>query len=264
MKSSGRSLAGCRSTKPSPSSDGSRGKHAQTDFGLNPRARLQIPRVVASIAAMPSAGSGARGRPSGMRARILDEFGFDPRKVIGQLVSSALPQFSFNRTRTAVVRAMGVRIGARSLIMGPLDLTGEGASVGQLSIGEDTFVTGPLHIDLGASVRIGNWVRLGHHVVLLTRNHEIGPPHFRCGWTVAAPIEIGDGAWIASCVTILPGVSVGKGAVVASGAVVTGNVAAHTLVAGVPAKVVRELDHGAADERGERSAPSQVRTVTRG
>jgi maltose O-acetyltransferase len=225
--------------------------------------RLQFPRVVASMARMSPADSGARGRPRGVRARILDEFGFDPRKAIGRFASRALPQLSFNRTRTAVIRAMGVRIGARSLIMGPLDLTGEGASVGQLSIGEDTFVTGPLHVDLGAPVRIGNWVRLGHHVVLLTQNHQIGPPHFRCGWTVAEPIEIGDGAWIASCVTILPGVCVGKGAVVAAGAVVTGDIAPNTLVAGVPARLVRALDHDA-DERGGRSAPSQVRPATRG
>jgi acetyltransferase-like isoleucine patch superfamily enzyme len=204
---------------------------------------------------MPPARSEALERLSALGARLLDEVGFDVPNTMGKVVSRALPQFSFNRTRTAVLRALGIRIGARSLIMGPLDLTGAGMRVGRLSIGEDTFITGPLHVDLGGSVRIGNWVRIGHHVVLLTQNHEIGPPDFRCGSTVMLPIDIGDGAWIASRVTILPGVSIGKGAVVAAGAVVTRNVAPHTFVAGVPAKFVRNLEVGgsiASEERGHR------------
>jgi maltose O-acetyltransferase len=204
---------------------------------------------------MPPARSEALERLSALGARILDEVGFDVPNTMGKVVSRALPQFSFNRTRTAALRALGIRIGARSLIMGPLDLTGAGTGVGRLSIGEDTFITGPLHVDLGGSVRIGNWVRIGHHVVLLTQNHEIGPPEFRCGSTVMSPIDIGDGVWIASRVTILPGVSVGKGAVVAAGAVVTRNVAPHTFVAGVPAKFVKNLEVGGSnglEDRGHR------------
>jgi maltose O-acetyltransferase len=99
-----------------------------------------------------------------------------------------------------------------------------------------------LYIDLGADVRIGNGVSVGHHVTLLTMDHEMGPSAGRCGQLVAAPITLGDGVWLASRVTILPGVTVGKGAVVAAGAVVTHDVAPDTLVAGVPARCVRELD----------------------
>jgi maltose O-acetyltransferase len=73
-------------------------------------------------------------------------------------------------------------------------------------------------------------------------DHEMGPSASRCGRLVAAPIEVGDGVWLASRVTILPGVAVGKGAVVAAGAVVTHDVAPDTLVAGVPARFVRDLD----------------------
>ncbi|GAB4461186.1 MAG: hypothetical protein OHK0029_26110 [Armatimonadaceae bacterium] len=56
------------------------------------------------------------------------------------------------------------------------------------------------------------------------------------------PVIIEDNVWIASRVTILKGVHIGTGAVVAAGAVVTKNVPARTLVAGVPAKVIRSLD----------------------
>ncbi len=144
-----------------------------------------------------------------------------------------------------MLRAVGVRIGSRSLVMGPLDITGPGRVQDLFSIGDDTFVTGPLHVDLGAAVRIGNRVRLGHQVALLTVDHEIGPSAQRCGDVLVAPVIIGDGAWLASRVTILPGVSVGNGSIVAAGAVVTNDVPPNTLVAGVPARVVRDLPAGA-------------------
>jgi acetyltransferase-like isoleucine patch superfamily enzyme len=76
----------------------------------------------------------------------------------------------------------------------------------------------------------------------LTVDHEIGPSEHRCTNPVMAPIAIGDGAWLASRVLVLPGVTVGKGAVVAAGAVVTRDVAPDTLVAGVPARFVRNLE----------------------
>jgi maltose O-acetyltransferase len=125
--------------------------------------------------------------------------------------------------------------------MGPLSVTGAG-EVGLLSIGRDTLITGPMHVDLGASVRIGDRVHVGHHVVLLTMSHEIGAPEERCGPLTAAPIAIGNGVWIGSRVTILPGVSIGDGSVVAAGAVVTRDVAPNTMVAGVPAVAIRSLD----------------------
>jgi maltose O-acetyltransferase len=75
----------------------------------------------------------------------------------------------------------------------------------------------------------------------LTVDHEIGPSENRCGEVLVAPVIIGDGAWLASRVTILPGVTVGNGSIVAAGAVVTHDVPPNTLVAGVPARVVRDL-----------------------
>lgn len=172
----------------------------------------------------------------------IDETNFDTRRVITRVVSRFLPQFSFARARTLVLRAAGVRIGARSGILGALDITGPGDLRELFSVGEDTFISGPLHVDLGAAVRIGSRVQFGHHVVLLTMDHEMGPSEARCGRLVAAPITIGDGVWIASRVTVLPGITIGNGAVVAAGAVVTRDVAPNTLVGGVPAKVVRDLD----------------------
>jgi maltose O-acetyltransferase len=160
-----------------------------------------------------------------------------------RLVSSGLPQFAFNRVRTMGLRFVGLRVGARSMVMGPVKVTGHGA-VALVSIGEGTFITGPLHVDAGAQVRVGNRVHFGHDVLLLTINHEIGSSDERCGSLTSAPIFIGDGVWISSRVTILPGVSVGRGAVIAAGAVVTRDVMPDTMVAGVPAVLVKQLDPG--------------------
>jgi maltose O-acetyltransferase len=173
---------------------------------------------------------------------VLEEANVQPRKLACRALSHGLPHLSFNRTRTAFLRAAGVRIGAGSLIMGGVDVTGPGDLKDLLSIGERTFITGPLHIDLGASVRIGNDVQLGHRVSLLTIDHEIGASEHRCGPLITAPIVIEQGAWLASHVTVLAGVTVHRGAIVAAGAVVTHDVAADTLVAGVPARFVRALD----------------------
>jgi maltose O-acetyltransferase len=164
------------------------------------------------------------------------------RKILAQSAASLFPQQSFNRTRTAMLRAAGARIGKRSLIQGPVRITGLGNSCRFLWIGDNTLITGPLHLDLGAPVRIGNWVRIGHDVSLLTINHAIGAHWFRCGNSEASSIEIGDGAWLASGVKVLPKVHIGAGAVVAAGAVVTRDVAPNTLVAGVPARLIRHLE----------------------
>ncbi|HKY36653.1 MAG TPA: acyltransferase [Polyangiaceae bacterium] len=162
------------------------------------------------------------------------------RRLLAEL-SLALPRDAFANTRTAMFRAAGVSIGPRSLIQGSMRITGDGNPCVLLSIGENTLITGGLHVDLGASVRIGNNVRIGHDVSLLTVNHAVGASYFRSGTRAFQEVVIEDGCWIASRCTVLPGVVIGSGAIVAAGAVVARNVPCNTLVAGVPARVLREL-----------------------
>lgn len=173
-----------------------------------------------------------------------------PRYLAAHVLSSMLPQLTFVRARTEILRAGGLDIGPGSVVMGSIRLTGAGDRGELLSFGSGCMITGRLHIDLGASVRIGDRVYIGHDVTMLTVDHRIGPKDQRCGGHELLPIVIGDGAWIGSRVLILPGVTVGAGAVVAAGAVVTRDVLPDTLVAGVPAELVREL---------EQDAPSTLR-----
>jgi len=170
------------------------------------------------------------------------EINCDVRKLAVHLVSSGLPHHALNRLRTHLLAQSGVRIGQNAAIGGPFRITGPGDVSSLLSIGEGSYISGPLHIDLGASVRIGARVYIGDDVKLLTGTHEIAESEQRCGHQRWAPIEIGDGTWIGSAVTVLPGATIGNGAIIGAGAVVTGTVPPDTLFAGVPARFVRDLE----------------------
>lgn len=189
------------------------------------------------------------GKPTGesrrhrLRKFLRSELPFKSvRSLLVSSVSSLLPHLWLNYSRTAALRALGVRIGVRSRILGPLRITGHEDRLEMLEIGDHVFITGPLHLDLGARVTIADRVQMGHQVRLLTIDHEIGPETARCGPRIGLPIHIGEGVWVGSCVTVLPGVTIGRGAVIAAGAVVTGDVPPNTLVGGVPARPLRDLD----------------------
>jgi maltose O-acetyltransferase len=182
------------------------------------------------------------------------EFGFDLRKVaVSALSSGLLPQHGLNRLRTHLLIGAGVRIGRDAAIAGPLRITGPGAVGELLSIGPGSFISGPLHVDLGARVRIGARVYIGDDVKLLTGTHAIGGSEQRCGRLRWASIEIGDGTWIGPRVTVVPGVRIGRGAIVGAGAIVTANVPPDTMFAGVPARFIRNLETSEAVSADPRS-----------
>jgi acetyltransferase-like isoleucine patch superfamily enzyme len=91
-----------------------------------------------------------------------------------------------------------------------------------------------------APIDIADGVMIANRVNLVTSGHPVEPSERRASIT-AEPITIETNVWIATAATILPGVTIGADSVVAAGAVVTRDVAPATLVAGVPARVVREL-----------------------
>lgn len=100
-------------------------------------------------------------------------------------------------------------------------------------IGNETSL-GRCHIALHDSVTIGSRVVINDGVGILTASHSLSDPQWR---HKKAPIVIGDYAWIATNAIILPGVTIGRGAVVGAGAVVRNDVADYTVVTGNPAQI---------------------------
>lgn len=130
------------------------------------------------------------------------------------------------------------------------------------SIGQNSIIEPPFFCSYGRNVHIGdhvflnvlcvildcNRVEIGHHVMigpgvqLYTAAHDLQAEARNQGWEVARPIMIEDNVWIGGGAIILPGVTIGRNAVVGAGAVVPRDVPANTVVAGNPARVIREIE----------------------
>jgi maltose O-acetyltransferase len=93
------------------------------------------------------------------------------------------------------------------------------------------------------TVKIGRDVMIGEEFIAISRNHEFSSTEISMrlqGFQKDKPITIEDDVWIGTRVTILPGVTVGKGAILGAGSVVTKNVPPYTIVGGNPAKLIRK------------------------
>lgn len=112
----------------------------------------------------------------------------------------------------------------------------DGMCHGNIQIGSNCEIPRGAFFNCSEGLRIGNRVFFGHDVSFFGADHDPDHPDMPARY---APICVQDGAWIASRATILKGVTVGCGAVVAYGAVVTKNVPPWAIVAGVPARFLR-------------------------
>ena len=104
-----------------------------------------------------------------------------------------------------------------------------------------------INASIGEQTHIGSDVMMGPDCVIYTRNHRfdrLDIPMREQGYGPVEPVVIGDDCWIGGRVTILPGVHIGNGAVIAAGAVVTKDVPPFAVVGGVPARVIRNRKDG--------------------
>lgn len=108
----------------------------------------------------------------------------------------------------------------------------------RLFLGKNVYANHGLTVMSAGSITIEDGVMMGPEVGLFTVNHEVG----NIRTIMTKEIVIKKNAWIGARVNIMPGITVGEGAIVGSGAVVTHDVPPHTLVAGVPARVIKKLD----------------------
>jgi galactoside O-acetyltransferase len=173
-------------------------------------------------------------------------------------IVSALPGVSGGKFRVLRLRAIlaslgpsaiistGIQIlGAESIHIGPRFFCGKGCSLyadggGKISIGERVALNADVSLNaaIGGQIYIGDNVLVGPRVLMRATDHAFSRtdvPIWQQGH-VPGVIRIEDDVWIGGNVTILAGSTIGKGAVVAAGAVVNNDVPAYSVVGGVPAR----------------------------
>lgn len=139
----------------------------------------------------------------------------------------------FHHVRRFFYRLAGMRIGSGSAIHTGTTLY----NPGNISIGRDSIIGEKATLDGRAKLVIGNHVDIASEVMIYNAEHDINDPGFIA---TQAPVVIEDYVFIGPRAIILPGVTVGRGAVVAAGAVVTKDVEEFAIIGGVPAKVIGE------------------------
>jgi acetyltransferase-like isoleucine patch superfamily enzyme len=112
-----------------------------------------------------------------------------------------------------------------------------------LSLGDAVTIGKSVMLICGGGVAIGDRVMIGHGAKIISGGHQIpSGPEAPMRWSgpELAPVSIAEDAWVGAGAIILPGVTVGRGAVIAAGAVVSNPVPEHAIVGGVPARLIRQ------------------------
>ncbi len=145
-----------------------------------------------------------------------------------------------------------IHVGEDTLI-GPLACISAGMVPGQemvsnpvVSIGQRCMIGRGSHIVGHFGIEIGDDVITGPYIYMTDQNHGYEDPTvpIREQWPTDKPVSVGSGTWIGTGVTILPGACVGANCVIAANSVVTGVFPDRCLIAGVPAKIMREFKQG--------------------
>lgn len=150
----------------------------------------------------------------------------------------------FSPVRKIFLQILGAKIGDNAIIMDVKFFNWHHKGPGGLKIGKDCFIGDETLIDLYDRVTLEDQVTLGQRVLVLT--------HLNVGYSnhplqkffpkTSKPVVFKSGCVIGANSTILQGVTVGRESFVAAGSVVTKNVPPHSLVAGIPAKLIRKLE----------------------
>lgn len=111
-----------------------------------------------------------------------------------------------------------------------------------IHFGRNVFVNINCYFMDGASISIGDNAFIGPSCGFYTANHPLAFSRRNIGLEQALPITIEENVWLGANVTVLPGVTIGSGCVIAAGSVVTKDIPANHLAAGVPCQVLRPID----------------------
>ena len=179
--------------------------------------------------------------------------GLEDHQLLELLLFYAVPRQDTNETAHRLIQRFGSLQGV--LHAAPEELTsvegvGENAAVmpyfscddgKSIFIGKNFLANYNVSILDRAPVRIGDYVMIGPHTLIATVNHPISPMGRRKHLSVAKPVTIGNDVWIGYEAVIMPGVTIGDGAIVGTRAVVTKDVPSDAVVGGVPAKFIKTI-----------------------
>ncbi|WP_229236219.1 DapH/DapD/GlmU-related protein [Emticicia sp. TH156] len=170
-----------------------------------------------------------------------DDQGYDQfmevvSKTIQLCVEMNAMATSVNQVREKLSEIIGKEIDESTAIFPPF-YTNFGRNI---SLGKNVFINHACSfLDMGGII-IEDEVMLGPRVNLTSENHPLKPNDRKA--VIPGPIVIKRNAWIGAGATILPGITVGENAVVAAGAIVNRDVPPHTVVAGIPAKIIKTIE----------------------
>jgi acetyltransferase-like isoleucine patch superfamily enzyme len=108
-----------------------------------------------------------------------------------------------------------------------------------IHLGKNVFINAGCKFQDQGGIYIGDDALIGHNAVLATLNHNPDPE--KRANLIPSPIHIGNKVWLGANVTVLPGVSIGDGSIIAAGSVVTKDVPENSVAAGNPAKVIKRV-----------------------
>lgn len=161
--------------------------------------------------------------------------------VGARMPDQALHFFNYSNAsknkRNRVLKAALPGLDRKCTIEGPLYVE----SFDRLSVGKDAFLNSGVVVLNAAMVAIGDGSLIGPGVKFCTTYHHSDPDQRALDRSAQAkPISVGTNVWIGASAVLLPGVNIGDGALIAAGSVVTRDVAARSVVAGIPATVKRQ------------------------
>lgn len=165
--------------------------------------------------------------------KFMDKASDEARRVTFELNSA---YHTLDEVRALLSRLFGKEVDPSFRVFPPF-YTDFGKNI---TIGKNVFINACCHFQDQGGVTLGDNCLIGHNVVFATLNHGIAPETRKS--MIPAPITVGKNVWIGSNATILQGVTIGDNAIVAAGSVVTIDVPANTIVGGVPAKHIREIE----------------------